>query len=104
LTILAHELALAIHNARSYTEIQNFNKTLQKRIDEATEQLRDANEHLKELDQLKNEFLSMATHQLNTPLTVVDGYLTMVNDGVVSEPKKFFCSLFRQNILSRLLK
>jgi signal transduction histidine kinase len=86
LTILAHELALAIHNARSYTEIQNFNKTLQKRIDEATEQLRDANEHLKELDQLKNEFLSMATHQLNTPLTVVDGYLTMVNDGVVSEP------------------
>jgi signal transduction histidine kinase len=28
----------------------------------------------------------MATHQLNTPLTVVDGYLTMVNDGVVSEP------------------
>jgi signal transduction histidine kinase len=86
LNILAHELALAIHNARSYTEIQNFNKTLQKRVDEATEQLRSANEHLKELDQLKNEFLSMATHQLNTPLTVVDGYLTLVNDGVVNEP------------------
>jgi signal transduction histidine kinase len=86
LNILAHELAIAIHNAKSYTEIQNFNKTLQKRIDEATEQLRDANENLKELDQLKNEFLSMATHQLNTPLTVVDGYLTMINDGVVSEP------------------
>jgi signal transduction histidine kinase len=86
LNILAHELAIAIHNAKSYTQIQNFNKTLQKRIDDATTQLREANEHLKELDQLKNEFLSMATHQLNTPLTVVDGYLTMVNDGVVSEP------------------
>jgi signal transduction histidine kinase len=86
LNILAHELAIAIHNAKSYTQIQNFNKTLQKRVDEATTQLREANEHLKELDQLKNEFLSMATHQLNTPLTVVDGYLTMVNDGVVSEP------------------
>jgi GAF domain-containing protein len=48
LNILAHELAIAIHNAKSYTQIQNFNKTLQKRIDEATEQLRDANEHLKE--------------------------------------------------------
>jgi signal transduction histidine kinase len=88
LNILAHELAIAIHNAKSYTQIQNFNKTLQKRIDEATEQLRDANEHLKELDQLKNEFLSMATHQLNTPLTVVDGYLTLINDGVVSEPEE----------------
>jgi signal transduction histidine kinase len=88
LNILAHELAIAIHNAKSYTQIQNFNKTLQKRIDEATEQLRDANEHLKELDQLKNEFLSMATHQLNTPLTVVDGYLTLINDGVVNEPEE----------------
>jgi signal transduction histidine kinase len=88
LSILAHELAIAIHNAKSYTQIQNFNKTLQKRIDEATEQLRDANEHLKELDQLKNEFLSMATHQLNTPLTVVDGYLTLINDGVVSETEE----------------
>jgi signal transduction histidine kinase len=86
LSILAHELAIALHNAKSYKQIQDFNKTLQKRIDEATEQLRDANEHLKELDQLKNEFLSMATHQLNTPLTVVDGYLTLINDGVVSEP------------------
>jgi signal transduction histidine kinase len=84
-TILAHELAIALHNAKSYTQIQNFNKTLQKRIDEATTQLRDANEHLKELDELKNEFLSMATHQLNTPLTVVDGYLTLINDGVVNE-------------------
>jgi signal transduction histidine kinase len=82
---LAHELAIAIHNAKSYTQIQNFNKTLQKRIDEATVQLRDANEHLKELDQLKNEFLSMATHQLNTPLTVVDGYLTLVNDGIITD-------------------
>jgi signal transduction histidine kinase len=85
LNILAHELAIAIHNAKSYTQIQNFNKTLQKRIDEATVQLRDANEHLKELDQLKNEFLSMATHQLNTPLTVVDGYLTLVNDGIITD-------------------
>jgi signal transduction histidine kinase len=86
LNILAHELAIALNNAKSYTQIQDFNKTLQKRVDDATVQLRDANEHLKELDQLKNEFLSMATHQLNTPLTVVDGYLTLVNDGVVSEP------------------
>jgi signal transduction histidine kinase len=86
LNILAHELAIALHNAKSYKQIQDFNKTLQKRVDEATAQLRDANEHLKELDQLKNEFLSMATHQLNTPLTVVDGYLTLINDGVVSEP------------------
>lgn len=80
LRILADELAIAIHNAKSYTQIQNFNKTLQRRVDEATKQLRDANEHLQKLDEIKNEFLSMATHQLNTPLNVVDGYLGMIID------------------------
>jgi signal transduction histidine kinase len=88
LRILANELAIAIHNARSYTQIQNFNKTLQTKVDEATQQLREANAHLKELDQIKNEFLSMATHQLNTPLVVVDGYLSMMKDGTISEPKE----------------
>jgi signal transduction histidine kinase len=88
LKILANELAVAIHNAKSYTQIQNFNKTLQAKIEEATKQLRDANAHLKELDEIKNEFLSMATHQLNTPLTVVDGYLSMITDGTISEHKE----------------
>jgi signal transduction histidine kinase len=88
LRILANELAVAIHNAKSYTQIQNFNKTLQVKIEEATTQLRDANAHLKELDEIKNEFLSMATHQLNTPLAAVDGYLSMMSDGIISDPKE----------------
>jgi signal transduction histidine kinase len=78
--ILSQELAIAIHNARSYTQIQDFNKNLQRRVDEATAQLRAANLDLKKMDGVKNEFLSMATHQLNTPLSVVDGYLSMIND------------------------
>jgi signal transduction histidine kinase len=79
--IIVNELAVAVQNAKSYTEIQRFNETLQEKITEATRKLRKANEDLKTLDQAKDEFISMASHQLRTPLTTAKGYVSMVLDG-----------------------
>lgn len=46
-----------------------------------TEQLKSANERLKELDQLKSEFVSLATHQIRGPLTAIKGYASMIQQG-----------------------
>ena len=46
----------------------------------AFQQLKDANEYLADLDQLKDEFISIASHELNTPLAAVEGYLSMILD------------------------
>lgn len=81
LLILANELAIAIQNAMRFEEIQNFNFTLQARVEEATHKLRHANERLKSLDETKDDFISMASHQLRTPLTSIKGYLSMVLEG-----------------------
>lgn len=81
LRIIADELAIAIQNAKSYAEIQQFNETLQTKIAWATQKLRNANEDLKALDQAKDEFISMASHQLRTPLTTTKGYVSMVLEG-----------------------
>lgn len=78
---MADVLVIAIQNALHFEEIQNFNLTLQRRIDEATVQLRRTNAKLKALDETKDDFISMASHQLRTPLTSVKGYLSMVLEG-----------------------
>lgn len=40
-----------------------------------------ANNKLKELDQLKSEFLSLATHQIRAPLTAIKGYASLILEG-----------------------
>jgi len=83
--IIAGEMVIAIQNALRFEEIEQFNATLQSRVNQATAKLKQTNEKLKELDETKDEFLSMASHQLRTPLTSVKGYLSMVLDGDVGK-------------------
>ncbi len=81
LEIIANELVIAVDNALRFEEIGQFNVTLQKKITDATKELKRTNEKLKALDEAKDEFISMASHQLRTPLTSVKGYLSMLGEG-----------------------
>lgn len=49
---------------------------------------------LKEVDQMKDEFISMASHELRTPVTGIRGYTSMMIDGTLGEiPEKAMNSL-----------
>ena len=85
---MADELVIAIQNALSVEEIKELNGHLEQRIDAATKELRASNAQLQRLDEAKDEFISMASHQLRTPLTSIKGYISMLMEGDVGEVSK----------------
>jgi signal transduction histidine kinase len=81
LSIATNELAVALQNAQRFEEIQAFNITLQEKVTEATREVKKTNRKLIALDEAKDEFISMASHQLRTPLTSIKGYISMMLEG-----------------------
>lgn len=63
-------LGIAIDNIRLRTGIQQKTKLLER-----------ANAKLVALDETKDDFISMASHQLRTPLTSIKGYISMIIEG-----------------------
>lgn len=67
---LADQAGIVFKNLELYEQIQHTN-----------EKLKVANAHLKDLDEAKSEFMSIASHQLRTPLSGIMGYLSMMLEG-----------------------
>jgi signal transduction histidine kinase len=101
LNIIAGHVTIAIKNAMLYEEQKQFAATLKHEVDGATKDLQIANKRLKQLDQSKSEFLSIAAHQLRTPLTGIKGYVSMFLEGdfgeLTPEQKKQLESIFRSS-------
>ena len=58
--------------------LEKLAEELEDKVEERTNELKKANEELKELDVAKSDFISIASHQLRTPLTVIKGYISMM--------------------------
>ncbi len=74
LETVADQLSQAIHNINLYQELR-----------ERALALALANEELLKVDKMKSDFVSMVSHELNTPVTVIKGYAQLMAGRVIGE-------------------
>jgi two-component system, sensor histidine kinase and response regulator len=81
LTIASH-VATAIDNARTYANLSQLTQTLEYRIQQRTQELSLVNERLQEQDRKRTMFISVASHELRTPMTAIRSFADNMLDGV----------------------
>jgi two-component system, sensor histidine kinase and response regulator len=105
LTIASH-VASAIDNARAYSHLEELTQHLEQRIAARTQELTVANARLQEHDRQRSLFLSVASHELRTPMTVIRSFADNMRDGIagpVSEQQSTYLTRIGHN-LSRLTR
>jgi signal transduction histidine kinase len=78
LEIFALQTAAILDNTKL-----NFNLSIE--VEKRTKELKSAYEELKKMDKLKDEFLSMISHELRTPITSIMAYLETILSSLESD-------------------
>jgi signal transduction histidine kinase len=105
LTIASH-VATAIDNARTYANLAQLTQHLESRIQERTRELSVANDRLQDHDRRRTMFVSVASHELRTPMTAIRSFADNMLDGVagtVSDRQKTYLERIGHN-LNRLTR
>ncbi len=85
IAVLCSQASIALENARLFTEIQ------------------EAYKELKMLDHMKSEFINIAAHELRTPLAILTGYATVLENEFVGDHKEYLSNIMRNAMRLRSL-
>ncbi len=80
LSVLAGQASIALENARLFSEIQ------------------EAYEELKMLDHMKSEFINIAAHELRTPLAILMGYASMLEEDLQGVQHDYISTIMRNSL------
>ncbi len=85
LTAVASTIAVAVENARLYSQIEQQRRTLEERVRDRTADLEGARVAAEAASRAKSAFLANMSHELRTPLNAIIGYSEMLlEDGTTA--------------------
>lgn len=90
------------HMRRSLVQTQQELQGRNIELNELNIALEAANEELKKLDKLKDEFISVASHELRSPIHPILGYASMARDGMIDN-KEALDVIYKQAVRLRQL-
>ena len=97
---MRHHLQLKVlgilYREQLHTEVANKTRELRKR----NEEMAYVNQKLEKLDEAKNQFLSIASHELRTPMTVINGFTDLLLNkrfGDLTEKQESFLKIIAEN-------
>lgn len=92
--------------AFGYLIIKAISREIKQReeIEQLASELERANIRLRQVDKLKSEFVSIASHQLRSPLTSISGYASLLREGTYGQlPKTMTEPVERIELSARLM-
>ncbi|MCC7449219.1 MAG: GAF domain-containing protein [Anaerolineae bacterium] len=78
LEALGRSIGVTIENARLYTEVQLLAETLQRKVEERTEELQIALLRAQSADNAKSVMISTVSHEMRTPLSSIIGFSNLI--------------------------
>lgn len=78
---ISRQASVPIDNAFLYQEVQDFSDNLKQKVDDQTKEIKD-------LYEMKSSFLTVASHQLRTPTSIIRGMLSMLVEEDLPKDKK----------------
>jgi signal transduction histidine kinase len=93
--------SLATEFNKMTARLDDLYNTLEHKVQERTIELQEANDRLKELDNLKSEFVSMASHELRSPMASMKmGVSTVLREmvGPLNDDQKQMLDIAERNI------
>jgi signal transduction histidine kinase len=93
LVTMSATTSAAIERSLLYEEVQDFNKTLQKKVDAATSELKKAStdlertlEQVQELRRQERDMIDVMGHELRTPISIVRNAVIMMQNHIQTSP------------------
>ncbi|MFW6184120.1 MAG: hybrid sensor histidine kinase/response regulator [Chloroflexota bacterium] len=78
-----------LDNEEKLTHLELHTHEMVARLENKIQELERANRRLRELDEMKNDFIALVSHELRTPLTLLEGYTHLLYDRVGGSAEEY---------------